>query len=68
MATNNKQEANEIVGDYNSIISSNIRYQSYVKCYLQVFVEIDGIRYVVKEQEGKLRVPTPEDNPIDFNY
>lgn len=52
---------------YESTIN-NLSYASYAKCYLQVFVEIDGVRYVVKEQEGKLRVPTPEDNPIDFNY
>jgi hypothetical protein len=43
------------------------RYSSYVKCYLQVFVEIDGKRYVVKEVEGKTRVPRLEDNPL-FNY
>ena len=53
--------------DYANIID-NLSYSSYAKCYLQVFVEIDGVRYVVKEQEGKLRVPTPEDNPIDSNY
>lgn len=43
------------------------RYSDYVKCYLQVFVEIDGKRYVVKEVEGKVRVPRLEDNPL-FNY
>ena len=42
-------------------------YASYVKCYLQVFVEIDGKRYVVKEIEGKVRVPRLEDNPL-FDY
>jgi hypothetical protein len=40
------------------------RYSDYVKCYLQVFVEIDGKRKVVKEIEGKLRVPRFEDNPL----
>lgn len=56
-----------LYSDYARIIN-NLNYSNYAKCYLQVFVEIDGVRYVVKEQEGKLRVPTPEDNPIDFNY
>ena len=53
---------------YYARVINNLNYSNYAKCYLQVFVEIDGVRYVVKEQEGKLRVPTPEDNPIDFNY
>jgi len=30
-------------------------------------VEIDGKQYMVKEQEGKLRVPIYKDNPF-FNY
>ena len=54
--------------DHYSYVVNNLEYASYAKCYLQVFVEIDGVRYIVKEQEGKLRVPTPEDNPIDCNY
>ncbi len=43
------------------------QYADYVKNYLQIFVEIDGKQYMVKEQEGKLRVPTFKDNPF-FNY
>lgn len=42
-------------------------YAKYVKNYLQVVVEIDGSSVVVKEQEGKLRIPVFEDNPL-FNY
>lgn len=48
--------------------SRETAYARYAKCYLQVFVEIDGIRYVVKEQEGKLRVPSAKDHPMDCNY
>lgn len=48
--------------------SSQTAYASYAKCYLQVFVEIDGTRYVVKEQQGKLRVPSANDHPLDGNY
>ncbi len=62
-----KQAYEDFLYQYESTIN-NLSYASYAKCYLQVFVEIDGVRYVVKEQEGKLRVPTPEDNPIDRNY
>ena len=62
-----KQTYEDFLYQYESTIN-NLSYASYAKCYLQVFVEIDGVRYVVKEQEGKLRVPTPEDNPIDRNY
>ena len=61
------EEYEDLLYHYESTIN-NLSYASYAKCYLQVFVEIDGVRYVVKEQEGKLRVPTPEDNPIDSNY
>lgn len=57
----------ELKSYYDDVIN-NLSFSNYAKCYLQVFVEIDGVCYVVKEQEGKLRVPTPEDNPIDFNY
>ena len=48
--------------------SSQTAYASYAKCYLQVFVEIDGTRYVVAEQQGKLRVPSANDHPLDGNY
>ena len=48
--------------------SSQTAYATYAKCYLQVFVEIDGKRYVVKEQQGKLRVPSANDHPLDGNY
>lgn len=61
------EEYEDLLYHYESTIN-NLSYASYAKCYLQVFVEIDGVRYVVKEQEGKLRVPTSEDNPIDSNY
>jgi len=43
------------------------QYADYVKNYLRIFVDIDGKQYMVKEQEGKLRVPTYKDNPF-FNY
>lgn len=61
------REYEDLYGTYAGVIN-NLNYSNYAKCYLQVFVEIDGVRYVVKEKEGKLRVPTLEDNPIDFNY
>ena len=50
------------------IFNEQTAYASYAKCFLKVFVEIDGKRYVVKEQEGKLRVPNAQDNPMDGNY
>ena len=56
----------ELGGD--DVFNGETAYAEYVKCYLQVFVEIDGIRYVVKEQEGKVRVPNAKDNPLDGNY
>ena len=57
------REYYELLGSVESVFDRNApRYASYTKNYLQVFVEIDGVRYVVKEQEGKLRVPTPEDH------
>lgn len=56
----------ELGGD--NAFNGETAYAEYTKCYLQVFVEIDGIRYVVKEQEGKVRVPNVNDNPLDGNY
>ena len=61
-----KQIYEELGGE--NVFNGQTAYARYAKCYLQVFVEIDGIRYVVKEQEGKLRVPNAQDNPMDFNY
>ena len=55
----------ELLGNVGYVFNRNApRYASYAKNYLQVFVEIDRVRYVVKEQEGKLRVPTLEDHSL----
>lgn len=63
-----KTEYPDCIGEIESAFNNRSpRYSSYVKCYLQVFVEIDGVRYVVKEVEGKVRVPRFEDNPL-FDY
>lgn len=76
-AVDNINQGNGVTADYNiyanvygeleSLFENIPRYSRYVKNYLQIYVEIDGKEYLVKEQEGKLRVPTLKDNPF-FDY